>query len=55
MTDRARRRIGKGIYSDQYGLAATVKVRGQQREKRFPRDTDQDDQELAGRYQGGPA
>jgi integrase len=39
MIDRARRRVGKGIYADKYGLAATVKVRGQQREKRFPRDT----------------
>ena len=37
--DRARRRIAIGIYADRYGLAATVKVRGQQREKRFPRDT----------------
>ena len=36
---RERRRIGKGIYADQYGIAATVKVRGQQREKRFPSDT----------------
>ena len=35
----ARRPIAKGIYKDQYGLAATVKVRGQQREKRFPPDT----------------
>ena len=39
MIERARRRIAKGIYKDQYGLAATVKVRGQQREKRFPPDT----------------
>ena len=39
MIERARRRIAKGIYKDQYGLAATVKVRGQQREKRFPLDT----------------
>jgi integrase len=35
---RTRKRIGKGIYRDQWGLAATVKVRGQQREKRFAAD-----------------
>jgi hypothetical protein len=36
---RMRKRIAKGIYRDQWGLAAIVKVRGQQREKRFPPDT----------------
>jgi site-specific recombinase XerD len=38
-----RKRIGKGIYRDAYGLAATVKVgtgaEAQQREKRYPFDT----------------
>jgi hypothetical protein len=38
-SERTRTRIATGLYRDQYGLAATVKVRGQQREKRFPRDT----------------
>ena len=43
-TKKARRkRIGKGIYRDVYGLSATVKVgtgiEAQQREKRFPFDT----------------
>ena len=36
---RKRRRIAKGIYSDRYGVAATVKVNGCQRERRFPRGT----------------
>lgn len=35
---RTRERIGSGIYRDQYGLAATVKVAKVQREKRFPLD-----------------
>ena len=43
MTTKRRKRIGKGIYRDKYGLSATVKVgtgdRGIQREKRFPFDT----------------
>jgi integrase len=38
-----RKRIGKGIYRDRYGLSAAVKVGtgadAQQREKRFPFDT----------------
>ena len=38
-----RKRIGKGIYRDRYGVAAAVKVgtgdAAQQREKRFPFDT----------------
>ena len=38
-----RKRIGKGVYRDAYGIAATVKVGtgdgAQQREKRFPFDT----------------
>jgi hypothetical protein len=38
-----RKRIGKGIYRDRYGLSSTVKVgtgdAAQQREKRFPYDT----------------
>jgi site-specific recombinase XerD len=43
-TPKARRkRIGKGIYRDAYGLSATVKVgtgpEARQREKRFPFDT----------------
>ena len=37
--DRHRTRIGKGIYRDQYGIAATVKAGGVQREKRYPHDT----------------
>ena len=36
---RKRRRIAKGIYRDQYGVAATVKVNDVQRERRFLRDT----------------
>lgn len=35
-----RTRIAEGIYADAYGLAATVKVRGVQREQRFHADTD---------------
>lgn len=35
-----RKRIGVGIYRDTRGLAATVKVGSQQREKRFPKGTD---------------
>ena len=42
MTHR-RKRIGKGIYRDKYGLSAILKVgtgaEAQQREKRFPFDT----------------
>ena len=37
--DRRRVRVSEGVYRDQYGLAATVKVNGIQREKRYPRDT----------------
>ena len=36
---RMRTRIGQGIYRDQWGLSATVKVDGTQREKRFPAGT----------------
>ena len=36
---RTRKRVAKGIYSDRYGWAATVKVDGRQRERRFPRNT----------------
>ena len=43
MATKRRKRIGKGIYRDAYGLSATVKVGtgadAQQREKRFPFDT----------------
>lgn len=43
MATKRRKRIGKGIYRDAYGLAAAVKVgtgsEAQQREKRFPFDT----------------
>ena len=35
---RQRERIGKGIYRDQWGIAATVKVGRIQREKRFSSD-----------------
>ncbi len=34
-----RRRVSEGIYEDQYGLAATVKVKGKQQEVRFPPGT----------------
>jgi integrase len=37
--DRHRTRIGKGIYRDPWGIAATVKAGGIQREKRFPPET----------------
>lgn len=37
MTSR-RTRIAEGVYRDAYGLAATVKVAGVQRERRFPSD-----------------
>ena len=36
---RTRKRVAKGVYSDRYGWAATVKVDGRQRERRFPRNT----------------
>ena len=35
---RQRTTIDKGIYRDAYGIAATVKAHGTQREKRFPAD-----------------
>jgi hypothetical protein len=35
---RQRTRIAKGIYRDQWGIAATVKVAGIQREERYPHD-----------------
>lgn len=35
-----RTRIAEGIYSDRYGLAATVKVAGVQKERRYPFGTD---------------
>jgi hypothetical protein len=35
-----RHRIAPGIYQDAVGLAGTVKLRGVQRERRFPADTD---------------
>lgn len=38
MTSRKRIRIATGIYQDQYGRAATVKVGRVQREQRFPPD-----------------
>ena len=34
-----RERIGRGVYRDALGIAATVKVNGRQREKRFPPNT----------------
>lgn len=37
---KRRTRIAEGIYRDAYGLAATVKVAGRQREQRFPSDED---------------
>ena len=41
--EKRRKRIGKGIYRDKYGMSATVKVgtgiAAMQREKRFPFDT----------------
>ena len=33
---RKRRRIARGVYRDRWGVSATVKVDGTQREKRFP-------------------
>lgn len=36
---RKRTRLAEGIYADQYGIAATVKVGRDQREQRFPPDT----------------
>ena len=36
---RTRRKLAKGIYKDRYGVAATVKVDGIQRERRFARGT----------------
>ena len=36
---RKRARVSEGVYKDRYGLAATVKVNGIQREQRFPRET----------------
>ena len=36
---RRRTRVAEGIYKDRWGLAATVKVHGVQREIRFPRGT----------------
>jgi integrase len=40
---RRRVRIGEGIYRDQYGLAAIVKVGNVQRERRFPFDCPEDE------------
>ncbi len=36
---KKRVRVSKGVYRDRWGLAATVKVNGMQRERRFPRGT----------------
>ena len=36
---KKRKRVSRGVYSDRYGLAPTVKVNGIQRERRFPRGT----------------
>ena len=36
---RKRLRVSIGIYKEGYGLAATVKVNGMQRERRFPRES----------------
>lgn len=36
---RRRKRVAEGIYEDQWGLAATVKVGPRQREQRFPNGT----------------
>jgi integrase len=38
MRPRRRVRVARGLYRDQYGLAATVKVGRVQREQRFPSD-----------------
>ena len=32
---RKRRRIARGVYRDQWGVSATVKVNGKQKERRF--------------------
>src|SRR5688500_18294193 len=37
--ERQRTRIGKGVYRDAWGIAATVKAGGAQREKRYLPDT----------------
>lgn len=37
---RRRKRLAEGIFEDQYGLAAVVKVGRRQREQRFPNGTD---------------
>ena len=39
LSSQRRTRVAEGVYKDDYGLAATVKVQGVQREKRFPADT----------------
>lgn len=39
MSRGARTKVGRGQYRDAIGLSAVVKVRGQQRERRFPADT----------------
>lgn len=39
---RRRTKLAEGIYADRWGLAGTVKVGRQQRERRFPHDTDHD-------------
>lgn len=36
---RTRKRVAEGVYADEYGLAATVKVKGRQREQRFDKGT----------------
>jgi integrase len=36
---KRRKRVSEGIYEDQYGLAATVKIKGKQQEVRFPPGT----------------
>ena len=52
--DRQRTRIGKGIYRDAWGIAATVKVGGASARKTLPPGhVAQDDQGLAGRNAGG--
>lgn len=38
-----RHRIGRGIYRDDLGISATVKVKGRQRERRFPADAKPED------------
>ena len=39
MSTRIRTKLAKGMYRDQWGIAATVKTGGLQREKRFLPDT----------------